>query len=430
MKWYLDAWDSRGGRAFASQRAAIESNARTKEQLKLGQTASIYVGPPGFQPEPIANAAIGYSAGRGGVFGQRVPREGPEVGFPAAQAVAEFVRRGFIAGGGARGGGDGGTPGPAQGPEAPPKTPDEGKADASSREERLRVVAALAGDFKKSAERLSKLNLDSDMGTSNKQARTIADRAFRLPDNFVLEGGVQLISTMLYAHPDPPANVAHQKSWGRAARSMHQALGELELWADLAGDPTGQKAGLLDYLAQSLRTLFHKKGWSRAWPQGPSGSAALAIASTILSQDPELSNDRHFYHWLHYYLDGHPIGYPYHRRYVVEGQQDRFEPMFFWPLPPYVRYSFPGLKSLGQLLSKYVSSPIEFADKGAEVLQLVAFGAAFLGSRIEDRLMDDWQNRAAISWLGRSIPRWIFSTRVEGIIRDVGRLHEPVTDSA
>jgi hypothetical protein len=431
MLWYLDAWDARGGRAFASQRAAINSRACTMDQLRLGKTASIYVGPPGFQPEPIANAAIGYSAGRAGAFEQRVPREGRELGFPAAQAVAEFVRRGFIAGGGTRGGGDGGAPGPPSGPESPPRMPDLERGDTLVGKEKASVVAALAGEFKKIAERLEKADIDTSDESSSKLAREIRERQFRLPSDFVMGGGLQLLSAMLYAYPNPPADIMHKRLWGRAALSLHRALGELDMWADLARYNTGQHTVLLDFLAQSVDVVLRRAGWTQAWPPNGPRSAAPAIASFILSADPEQSNGADFEYWFHYNWRGFPLTDSFNRRYSgAEGQQDRFEPIFFWPLPPYAIRTFPEIKSLGQLLSRYVSSPIEFAGTGPAVLQLVAFAAAFLGSRIEDRMSDGWQSRAAAAWLGRSIPRWIFSLRVEEIIRDVGKAQNSVTAHA
>jgi hypothetical protein len=304
-------------------------------------------------------------------------------------------------------------------------------ADTSIGKESINVVAALAGDFKKVAERLSKQMKDSDEESSNNLASKIRDGAFLLPDGFVMTGGVQLLSAMLYAYPDRSSGSIRKRLWGRAALSMHRALGELDLWAELARDDTGRHTLLFDFLAQSVDALLRRMGWSHGWLGSQRRSAALAIASIILSEDPELSNRETFEYRLEYILRGHPLAYPYNHGFSrAEGQQDRFEPMFFWPLPPYVVRSFPELKNLGQLLSRYVASPIDFADTGPAVLQLVAFGAAFLGSRIDDRLIDNWQNRAAVAWLGRSIPKWIFSMSVEEIIRDVGRLHEPATASA
>lgn len=108
MKWHIDAWDPMGGRAFASQRT------RNKDLVEYDNSRgpTVYIAPPDFRPELIANVAIAIAACHSANFNPRLPpAEGDngalpdELAFPTADSVADFVRRAFIGGGINRGGG-------------------------------------------------------------------------------------------------------------------------------------------------------------------------------------------------------------------------------------------------------------------------------------------------------------------------------------
>jgi hypothetical protein len=84
--WYIDAWDARGGRAFASQREPDDkANSGTSVPRARPGDTTIFVGPPGFQPELIVNTSLALAAGRAGSFVPRVPLEGAEIAFPSAR---------------------------------------------------------------------------------------------------------------------------------------------------------------------------------------------------------------------------------------------------------------------------------------------------------------------------------------------------------
>jgi hypothetical protein len=86
--WYIDAWSVIDGYAFASLRSPDSLDAEV----------TFFVGPPYFEPEPIASLATALAATRGGMqAGFRV--EGAEVAFFSLQQIVETVRRAFRAGG-------------------------------------------------------------------------------------------------------------------------------------------------------------------------------------------------------------------------------------------------------------------------------------------------------------------------------------------
>ena len=88
LLWYIDAWDSRAGRAFLCHREADTSPAPVLDQ------SVIYVAPPYFQPEPLASRAPGLAASRAtyqaGFF---IDEE--EIGFPTLDDAIAFIKRGY-----------------------------------------------------------------------------------------------------------------------------------------------------------------------------------------------------------------------------------------------------------------------------------------------------------------------------------------------
>jgi hypothetical protein len=115
-EWRIDTLDPRAGLAFASW-----WNDSKSEDLDDEPTC-IFVGAPDFRPEVIANRAIALAAGRGsfqiGLFSGDT-----EVPFSTPAAVAEFVRRVYLRGGGGDGADGGGGDGPPPRPDAPPDLP-------------------------------------------------------------------------------------------------------------------------------------------------------------------------------------------------------------------------------------------------------------------------------------------------------------------
>lgn len=109
LAWRIDALDARGGLAFLSYREPDLSNSKTDLDLP-----GVFVGAPEFQPQSISSRAAALAAGRR-AFQLGLFIGGEEVGFDGIESVIEFVRRGYLRGGG----GDSAGPGPG-GPPPPP----------------------------------------------------------------------------------------------------------------------------------------------------------------------------------------------------------------------------------------------------------------------------------------------------------------------
>jgi len=134
--WRIDSLDARAGLAFASWRGADLMS----PSPQLDQPA-VFLSPPTFQPEAVANRAVGFSASRGraqlGVY-----LEEAELAFESLEALTEFVRRAYLAGGGGDAAGGGGGVGPPRAPEVGPEAPAE---PGRGREgERARSILAAA----------------------------------------------------------------------------------------------------------------------------------------------------------------------------------------------------------------------------------------------------------------------------------------------
>jgi hypothetical protein len=101
QQWYIDAMDGRSGLAFASYRMADLIGAAV-EWPDLSAMAW-FIAAPDFQPEPVSSRAIGFAAAQRGLqLGLSLNGE-TEVPFPSLEALTDYVRRLFIAGGGGDG---------------------------------------------------------------------------------------------------------------------------------------------------------------------------------------------------------------------------------------------------------------------------------------------------------------------------------------
>ncbi|MFN5997177.1 MAG: hypothetical protein ACK47C_00610 [Paracoccaceae bacterium] len=101
QQWYIDALDDRSGLAFASYRMSDLIGA-AKDWPDLSAMAW-FIAAPDFQPEPVSSRAIGFAAAQRGLqLGLSLNGE-TEVSFPSLEALADYVRRLFISGGGGDG---------------------------------------------------------------------------------------------------------------------------------------------------------------------------------------------------------------------------------------------------------------------------------------------------------------------------------------
>jgi hypothetical protein len=405
--WYIDGWDARGGRAFASQREKIAPpHADDSNQLPIciGSPA-IFIGPPGFQPEIITNPSVALAAARAGFFDPRLPpdTEKEEIGFPSAQAVAEFVRRAFMAGGGGRGG-EGGTPAVEGGPGEPPASP-EGENDDGL----ARYCRAFNSHMLNSP---SEFNEFPPLLKETNSAR-------RQDDNPILSGAIQTAATLLAAYPRDWADQS-ARLWSRAASALDAAMTVLDIWSDLLCDNTGTVL-LPEPLNHWLSGEIKRFWLNHIGDSGYRPEYNCEILYVLLTERPlrHRHDNPDLLRQLQYRLEDYSLGFPYwaERRSGFAGNyRDRFELLFSWPLPHYAK-SGHAAQNVGQLLVKFVSSPGQFAAVHPAVLAIVQFAAALLGTGAADRNAPAWRMHAANCWFAQSLPRWVFSAPLEEIIR-------------
>jgi hypothetical protein len=407
--WYIDGWDARGGRAFASQREkiALTNHFAPNNLPECIGTPAIFIGPPGFQPEIITNPSVALSAARAGFFDPRLPIDAEEeIGFPSAQAVAEFVRRAFISGGGGRGG-EGGTPVAEGGPGEPPASPNM-EYDGLVRYCQLfnSQINNTSSEFYE-FDNLSMLEMNSVNGQDYDP---------------VLSGALQVAVTLLAAYPRDWADKS-ARIWNNAASTLDLAMTELEIWNDLLLNKsrTIPLSGQLEpWLDREIA-----KFWRAHINNGsPSQYFSCEILHILLTERPAYfrNGDIDLSRWLKYRLDGFPFDFPYWavRRSGLPGNyRDRFEPMFSWPLPQYAKTEY-NVQNVGELLVKFVSSPGQFANANSATLEIIQFAAALLGCGVLNRNNSAWRMRSASCWLAQSLPRLVFSEQIEDIIQKVG----------
>ncbi len=401
MEWYIDAWDPMGGRAFATQRARNQDLAEHAE--RRGPT--VYIGPPGFQPQQLANIAIAIAACHSGNFDPRLPKANAEdqqppneFAFPSPDSVADFVRRAFIGNGRGRGGGGGGEAAGGEGPQGPPEG--EGGFEPvtpglANYLEYWEFPEKLFQDDKGNSERVNFLGPANLATFGHDRKGPIAN---------IEDGALQIIGALLATIPKG-SNYPGLERWQSAGATLNWALSELGIWR--AWFFGGGKR--LDRANQYLHP----------------GIAALSPDLKLDINDATLAA-RHLLVWPSF-LDARYFSISdylkrrlYYSRRWHEGwfttgdfqSGERYEALFDWPVPQYAK-NFLGASNVGQLLALFVCSPGKFVGKPWGVLDIIGFAAAFLNSRTEERTDSRWRERAAASWLGRSMPRYMFGNTAE-----------------
>ena len=237
--WHLDGWDRLGGRAFATQRERDED--LTESSDSNGPT--VYIAPPGFQPEVLASPRIALSACRNGVFEPRVPpnENAPEIAFPTIDAVAEFVRRGFISGGRGRGGEGGGGQSPPIPREPNETTPREGPAVETPTLEGPSILEHYC-ELYAHARKFLNSPVNTPDGPKLRDAFPLSQLdhdktpAAQRPHS-VSAGAAELAVTLLAAHTHAAyqGTLEQLRHWQQAALQLRLAITELDLWTDWIG---------------------------------------------------------------------------------------------------------------------------------------------------------------------------------------------------
>jgi hypothetical protein len=398
MLWHLDGWDADGGRAFASLRP------ENAELLDHDQSwgPMVFIGPPSFRPEPIANTSIALAASRGATFQPRTPAEGRELAFPNADAVADFVRRTFTSRGAPRGGGEG-APNVEGGPREPPVG---GDGEAFQYNEFLAPWAA-------ARERLAKA--DDPTAEEVKTSGTIApynERGFQWPA--VESGALQLVATMASTFPGTD-DVAAFDRWYSGALNLHRAVEALGLWKSWKRGESLLDLGMNWNLHGITKDILQKH--THRFPFFPSHINTPFFLALLFSQYPTFPAKAgrvtpDYLERLAAISGGVSSAAPADSTHM----DNRLDALYSLPLPNYARNPVI-LRNVGELLIRFVSSPDLFVKAHPRLIDLVAFAAALLAANSVDRSLEGWRERAAENWLAGSMPRWAFRDDAEQLIR-------------
>lgn len=250
VAWRIDSLDARAGAAFSSWRDPDLSSGKL-----AADTAAIYLAPPYFLPEAVSSRGIGLGAARGraqlGVF---LSKE--ELAFATLDALAEFVRRAYLA----SGGGDlpgGGTAG--GGPRTPPPEPEGGGPDtgglAPPGEEGLEAawnVVGVAFGVRESASRLtftagapvSPASFDANAEAAAKPTGGSGD----FGGGTLVRGAEELALALLRRFPlkGRPSDVV---TWGESSVRLGNAISRLHLWRSILEGPNHR---VFDAAAQQI----------------------------------------------------------------------------------------------------------------------------------------------------------------------------------
>lgn len=383
-RWYIDAWEPRGGRAFASLRTET-----VPSSIATNYDTTVYIGPPGFEPRSIVNTSVALAAIRNGQAWPRVPLgETGEIAFPTARTAAEFVRRGFIAG---RSGSDG-----ERGSETPP-TPEFPSLGNDGERTPLQgyvsqfEAAGKAGDKDENGDRQApRLNGPSALS--------------------VKRGAVLILHQVLVAlhhrHID--------EAWTVAVRDLHFFLDELRIWHWLKGsttppanDPTTEAAIAL--LKPPLTGI------------GPLRADQIVAAASLVLLHGKITDElaEHFMIMRHWYRHYGYLGpyWPWHSTGPGGGPRDRYAALFRWPVHGR-EVAGQRIVNLGQLLTSFVAAPQNFANLTAAEADMIMFAAAVLGAHGRDAQEKtlEWQDDAALAWLNQSLPHLMLPQAAEQLV--------------
>jgi hypothetical protein len=401
--WHIDGWDRLSGRAFATQRPSGVDLSEWSEHPSGTATPrwgpTIYIGPPGFQPEVLANASIALSAARFGQFQPRLPRDGAEISFPSAESVAEFVRRAFVGGG--RGGG-----GPLEGETTPPRDP-EGPIEGPDLEG-ASPLQSYPASYQKALKFLYSMSPGKDNTPWPDAVSIEYQPAFQigLRQHAVSAGAATLAATMLRAHSSYRQN-KRLRLWRGAARNLCRAITELDLFVDWAGGANGVQTPtpITNILSRVVRDLLRVQVDSKS----------LSKMVFFLLRDHLDDNELFFIKrvsdrvpWPWYFLP---------QSGSVEPLTDRYDALFTWPLPAHIVDAGNQVFTVGDLLAVFVASPMALKQQ-VDAYDILEFAAALLASRIPERVSPNWREDAARSWFERSRPRWAFSSQAENLLLD------------
>jgi hypothetical protein len=388
--WFIDALDARAGIAFASERGPD----LLVDAPEL-DVPGVLIAPPAFEPEVVAGRALAYAAGPG-QFQLGLFVDEKEVEFETLDALAEFVRRTYLA----SGGGDSGN---SIGPTPPPFPPEEGPpgieptgwpagkgvmALVGATEEIAAASKELGGDVG-AARRLALDSLTVDAGYSDSDALAYA--------------GTLLIDGILDILPKEEAAAA---AWLDAVERLSSALAALGLIEQIRLGPFW--AALCDKLERKRR----RAQWGE-WV-GDDGSWLLQqlFASADGRRVVQYPNAIHIEEWR----DGWRFG---------GHSTDPLDDLEAWPLPSRLRSG--EVQNLRDHLYAAIGAPLAYARRSAaEAAALLLFAAAHVATQARGVYAVGRSPFAptvtagivaeALIWLRAQLPSFAFAAELEKII--------------
>jgi hypothetical protein len=415
--WHIDSWDARGGYAFASFfKAGVDEFA--------SELPTIFVSPPAFAPEAVADRAMAFAASHGS-FQEGFFLDGVSVAFPNLPDLVTFVRRVFLSGGGGDAGGDGPPPEPEGGPEEPeiPPSPEfEGRMGDRSVSEALRSHCAR---FSSISDSLEVGSAGANFSWENLSQSMTARGAHEEPLVRAL-----LLSLFEILRRSPRRGSAFELKWFRSIGAWCEAVRRLYLQSLVFDVCLGDRG-----VSQALERITANvdvvgPGW---------GSLPLEWRLRILMA----KFDSWFaFETYHRYGPAHLDYWAPRINTTRDLARTPFDSLWRLPLPKHLRGLLeqspvpPQDLSLGHLLSTSLASPplLNNPATARDAADLVLFAAAVVAApsdyptalSSENWLRNDGIPRAArveanaaiAAWLTTALPQIALPARLETLIRD------------
>jgi hypothetical protein len=425
--WYFDALDARGGLAFASYRKAGLG------AVELNEDYTVHVGPPSFAPEQLGGRALGHAAFRAS-FQSGLYTEGREVAFPSLSSLIEFVRRGYLAGGG----GDGAN---GSGSGVPPQ-PGEGPGDAPDLEETFGKFG-LTQELERFSSESNNLKLQADSPIPCADFTWVSNQ-FGSADRTAKSGSIGTPASLFLALIDlaiellrrfPGTHDSYLLSrWQASASRLAWAGIELLLWDKLDQypmvlNPLGialaaafdRGANLLARQPQDLAVELRK---GSVWAVERAMYGVLGLWNPRWEFAPLPLSWEKFDLWR-----GSPAG-------------DAADDLACWPLPKVLQKSDLPVENLMELLALFTGAPRRIAElqepAKTVAINLVILSVAHLNKATDALAPLDRRSAVALiqasdhvatsaaqrgfDWLAAQMPRVAFPSEIERFIGDVADL--------
>jgi len=422
LAWRIDSLDPRGGLAFASYR---DLNYLGKSD-RGRDPQCVFMGPPGFQPEMVANRSLALAAVRG-AFQERFFVDDREVTFPSLASVVEFVRRIYLRSAGGDGEEGGGAEKP---PPLPLDSPDRPRPRLVLEKTKLPPLAKSLGlaisTFHKSTPKFGEIEEFS--GWPGSRVGETQKPTSSQDDVLILaSAALRLIQEFLLRMPEA-GHLVEFIAWHESARRFGDVLSAMGLWETLGFDP------YRDALIKLIKPL---SSWNfpstalndaRTHPQDEFRTTTLCVL--LFGRSMPLHDARFAGHWQAWATHSSAIG-------------DRVADLCRIPLPkefePLVLNDVKQPVSLYQALTAFIASPTLPATDSSQFFGLILFAATWIalseiargsaqvflpgGAMPGLKLIQNQQVMdAGWNWLRNHLPNIRFASEVEHAIEGASDL--------